>query len=145
MLDKVLSPELTLWGIYLSTAFMILVLSGAVKMVVCLLIRLMTAARLYGCGWYSVLAVFDLMLMLLLLPVKAVSSAAKQAQEELEAHFRHHQLKPLLPRHHSDAPLDTADTINETEETGNGELSQRVTELVTRAVTARRNQFQHPV
>ena len=82
--------------------------------------------------------------MLLLLPVKAVSSAAKQAQEELEANFKRHQLKPLLPRHHSDVPLEivtTADVENEE----NRELSHRVSELVTRAVHSRRQQFQDPV
>jgi len=90
------------------------------------------------------LAIFDLLLMLLLLPVKAVSSAAKQAQEELEANFKRHQLKPLLPRHHSDVPLETV-TAADVENEENRELSHRVSELVTRAVHSRRQQFQDPV
>ena len=144
MLNSVLSLELTLWGIHLSTAFMILVMAGAAKIILCMILRLMIAARLYGCSWYSFLAIFDLLLMLLLLPVKAVSSAAKQAQEELEANFKRHHLKPLLPCHHSDAPLDAVVTVNVEDEEGR-ELSHRVSKLVTKAVHSRRQQFQDPV
>ena len=132
MVTGFIDPSISVFGIHVATAFSFILLLGVAKILFDVLLRLFVAIRTHGCNWYILLALYDLALMALLLPIRTLARATSEAQDQLAAYFEHLKQDQLQR-----AGAPTAEEQRLLTHPSRRDLSEKVTLAVAQALQAR--------